>query len=156
MGLLTRAGAPLAFGTCVGICLRSGQSSGPPADPCQTPHICPRTCSKPGWSRVMEQMKGMGLGKLWQSGATCQPLDQGIKCLGMEAVSPGHCSSPLLGVGLWAEAGAPAPDPAHHCCGSLTTHSKGRSLTSANTTGLFLVETATHPPGSLHVLVVYL
>lgn len=66
---------------------------------------------------------------------------------------PSQCGA--LGSGVFM-AGIPTPDPAHHCCVSLTPHSEGRALANANATGLFVVEAATHPPGRFHVLVVNL
>lgn len=93
------------------------------------PTHCSRTSSEPGWSRAMGWRKGMGLGQPLAShgglGLPCQAREQGIACLGMEAVSPGHCSptprcgAPGSGVSV-AGAGAGAAEPA--CVPSLLCH----------------------------------
>lgn len=167
-GLLTRAGVTSGFwDLCQDLLDRWPE----PRSTCRSlrdPTHLSGTCSKPGWSRVMGWVKGMGLGqtpgKLRWLGATLPgsgpgntgPGNTGCEPWGLQPPTP-RCGA--LGSGVFmAEAGAPALDPA---CGpslpflSPTPHSKGRALSSANATGLFVVEAATHP-GRFHVLVVNL
>lgn len=87
---------------------------------------------------------GQTPGKLRCSGVTLPVSGPGNKKSGNRGCGPWALQLPTpqggaLGSGVFvAEAGAPAPDPAHHCCVALTTHSKGRALTNTSATGLFL------------------
>lgn len=144
--LLNGVGAPLAFGTCIRICL--------------TPELRRTSGSLPDLSQDMQQTRleqsdgmkhlvlGQPPGRLWWSGAAL-PIsgmsgNGGCEPWALQLPSP-ECGA--LGCGVLV-AGGPAPAPAHHCW--------ARALTNANSTGLFTAEAATHPPGRFHVLVVKL